>query len=736
MSPRGKAVLATMGLAAGPARAARYGMLVFPRGNEQHLLNGLGRRVARDAWWLTRSEICALGPDMIRQLGGPARRRSLSRNGRGNSERPVDHVAYVERVGLNEEDYRRAVAHDAVGPIIGSNIGTDASERAAFFGEIEQREKRVNALLQRRVVVELPAELAPSDWRQIMEEFAHTFAALNLPYMYVVHLPETDQGSDSRNVHAHLLYFDRPMTRLGPHHWVFSSAKEPKASGPSWMSSCRRRYSELCQERQRAAGALTQGSAGLVVRVYDPRSYRKLGIEKKPAKHLGLRRISRERSGLPTDRGQENAAREIAWRQKSSAKRLASRANELAASIQHIRATAGGAPGADVLVQEATRAAAECLEGTAEAARLRSIWLELGRRSALRRGWARRHKSRAGSPRARKCYAEMEAASEEARRAIFRALEAEGVNLHRQYIRARKKRTEGQKKLAKLIDDARQLAATSRPQHPFELLIKEHAEVLDWATFVRAVEREGIQLGAALKPDGPSLFLLYGDGSRELIPDAMRDAAERAFGPWTDYGPAMADKRWAAAHAEHQRALVSRQSARVSMALYERAVAAKLRLQEEMAAYRGWTGQDFVSPLIRNKDDHSLPKPKPAAPIMMDLDDVATAPILATALRAVRAGRGVLADELARMADIELKGFSAIVRSKMQAELGSPTLVGPDRDALAVLAQMLIETAHSRPSLGSSPRLGDLLKLYREAISPKRQESKRRKDDKTSGIGG
>ena len=98
-------------------------------------------------------------------------------------------------------------------------IGDDIDERAAFWHAVEGRE-RADGLVQCRIVAEVPHELSKPAQRAAMENFMTVFAERGLPAPAVVHRPDAERrpegGGDARNVHAHVVYHDRPCVRDGP----------------------------------------------------------------------------------------------------------------------------------------------------------------------------------------------------------------------------------------------------------------------------------------------------------------------------------------------------------------------------------------------------------------------------------------------------------------------------------------------------------------------------------------
>ncbi|WP_044559560.1 MobA/MobL family protein, partial [Azospirillum sp. B4] len=74
---------------------------------------------------------------------------------------------YIERADLMEAERRKAVVADKEGYISDGSLGETPGERAAFWNEVEKRERRVDARLQCQLIVEVPHELEPEGVRRV-----------------------------------------------------------------------------------------------------------------------------------------------------------------------------------------------------------------------------------------------------------------------------------------------------------------------------------------------------------------------------------------------------------------------------------------------------------------------------------------------------------------------------------------------------------------------------------------
>jgi len=131
----------------------------------------------------------------------------------------ADHIEYIMReLALEMADTQ----HE--NPI--SNMGKSADEIMAGWRALEVVEEgyRANAIVQYRIVWNLPHNLDGGQRRALVEEFCErTFGRLGLPYAAAIHTP--DAAGDKRNNHAHICFSTRPVERVGLFEWAISEEK-------------------------------------------------------------------------------------------------------------------------------------------------------------------------------------------------------------------------------------------------------------------------------------------------------------------------------------------------------------------------------------------------------------------------------------------------------------------------------------------------------------------------------
>jgi len=172
--------------------------------------------------------------------------------------------------------------------------------------------------IQNRVIAELPFELEGRERLEIVRDFTNKLAERNFPFWAVIHAP--DQNNDARNFHVHIIYYDRPATRMkdpknpnGPELWDFEIKEEkvyknytrrvitPYAhdkprdvNGRDWIPKLREHWEQVSNKIMEKAG---------VIKRYDARSYEAMGIQLDPLKHIPSKTFNKERKGDLTEDG-------------------------------------------------------------------------------------------------------------------------------------------------------------------------------------------------------------------------------------------------------------------------------------------------------------------------------------------------------------------------------------------------------------------------------------------------
>ncbi|WP_162419692.1 MobA/MobL family protein [Microvirga brassicacearum] len=172
--------------------------------------------------------------------------------------------------------------------------------------------------VQTRIIAELPFELEAEDRIRIVRNFTDKLTENDLPFWAVIHAP--DKNNDKRNFHVHIVYYDRPCAKMkdptapnGAQVWDFAIREETiyknytrrvtnpyaqnksrEASGKDWISKLRAHWEQVSNK--------VMEDVGLEKR-YDRRTYKEMGIQIDPLKHIPSKTFNKERKGELTDEG-------------------------------------------------------------------------------------------------------------------------------------------------------------------------------------------------------------------------------------------------------------------------------------------------------------------------------------------------------------------------------------------------------------------------------------------------
>jgi len=232
---------------------------------------------------------------------------------------------------------------------------------------------------QYRLEMELPDGIDDAARVRIMVKVAEEVEATEA--MYTIALHEPDEHNDDRNYHLHLVAHDRPA-KLIDGQWDFTIAKPVEGQSgrltfserqrkvvverlktatnrgdfEAFLKDLRSRYADICNDELRNARQ---------TRLFDPRRYSEMGIDRKPTKALGSRLAPLEAAGVPTKVGTPNA--EIIWTYELQTRLRvcdADRAQrekaiaELRASVERLVASDRDCQSARAMLDRAVRAAA------------------------------------------------------------------------------------------------------------------------------------------------------------------------------------------------------------------------------------------------------------------------------------------------------------------------------------------------------------------------------------------
>lgn len=197
---------------------------------------------------------------------------------------PADHALYILR-----EDALERIGDDAIDSVPMSNMGMNAQEIAAGWRALEAVEEgyRANAIVQHRIIWNLPHDLTAVERRALVEEFCQrTFGRLGLPWVAAIHTP--DAKGDQRNYHAHVCFSLRPCERTGDHEWSIAQEKVNGLTDPDGLKLTRALAAAHMNRACRAAGRPER---------FTHQTYKERGIDAQRQAHVGAAAMAAHERG-------------------------------------------------------------------------------------------------------------------------------------------------------------------------------------------------------------------------------------------------------------------------------------------------------------------------------------------------------------------------------------------------------------------------------------------------------
>lgn len=119
--------------------------------------------------------------------------------------------------GLDGYDYRNKVGVQWFGIVAPDHAPSWCHDPKALWSKVDEIEHRKNARLAQELIIALPHQVGLDDHIAMLRAFTLTHCIE--PYRMIadiaIHAPPTHHGGDPRNVHAHILLTDRPITANG-----------------------------------------------------------------------------------------------------------------------------------------------------------------------------------------------------------------------------------------------------------------------------------------------------------------------------------------------------------------------------------------------------------------------------------------------------------------------------------------------------------------------------------------
>lgn len=178
--------------------------------------------------------------------------------------------------------------------------------------------------IQNRIIAELPHELDPHERVRIVRDFTSKLTEKGLPFWAVIHAP--DENNDKRNYHVHIVYYDRPAAKMADPSdptklvWDFEvqdvikyQSRNTRITRPYAQNKLReandQKWIKELREYWEAVSNTGMRDAGLSKR-YDARTYKEMGIDLEPLKHIPSKTFNKERKGDLTPEGVSLARRQ------------------------------------------------------------------------------------------------------------------------------------------------------------------------------------------------------------------------------------------------------------------------------------------------------------------------------------------------------------------------------------------------------------------------------------------
>jgi len=221
--------------------------------------------------------------------------RSVGRSATGAIAYRSGEKIECERLGITH-DYTRKTGIEHKEIFLPDNAPPHLKNRERLWNEVEQRETRKNSTVAREFEIAFPSELNQEQREALLEELCHHIVERHqVAVDACIHAPHTDNGSDERNYHAHILMSTR---RLTPEGFTEKSRElDQKHSGE--IDYWRERFADTCNMHLEQAGSKAR---------VDHRSYKDQENGLEATLHEGSTITKLRRQGIVTEISQTNDA--------------------------------------------------------------------------------------------------------------------------------------------------------------------------------------------------------------------------------------------------------------------------------------------------------------------------------------------------------------------------------------------------------------------------------------------
>ena len=168
---------------------------------------------------------------------------------RGKGQSVVASAAYISRAKFNDDelgktfDYSKnkspALVNEILAPAISQSWVKDGEQ---FWNRVQKTEYRKNSQLARPIELNLPHQLTVEQMIEVLRDFCYQiFVSDGMIVHFALHSPDTQNGGDNRNYHAHLLLTLRRTNEKG-----FCGNKVREWNKKSLLKEWREHWSIAC----------------------------------------------------------------------------------------------------------------------------------------------------------------------------------------------------------------------------------------------------------------------------------------------------------------------------------------------------------------------------------------------------------------------------------------------------------------------------------------------------------
>lgn len=153
-----------------------------------------------------------------------------------------------------EQDYTKKTGVEFTNIYAPSNTNPELLDRQTLWNTVEKVERRKDAVLAREFEIAFPCELNAEQRKQLLDELCQKLVEkYGVVVDAAIHAPHTDNGSDERNYHAHIMFTTRAINENGE----FASKKYrdfSRDNGTQEVCDWRENFADLCNKHLEQAG--------------------------------------------------------------------------------------------------------------------------------------------------------------------------------------------------------------------------------------------------------------------------------------------------------------------------------------------------------------------------------------------------------------------------------------------------------------------------------------------------